>query len=210
MTPPAPFAYPPVPHVRRHAPAGYKDYRDYKPWLRDEFEFRCVYCLQRAMWSRERQAVFSVDHIVPRSEDPDGLLDCEYTNLLYACTRCNSARQDVRVLDPTTVAMAEHVRVEADGTMTGLSEDGRILIELLHLNAGPAVGERNRIFRILRRAVASPDDDEVRAEFRSAFGYPEDLPDLESLRPPLGNTSTENATDSYFARRATGRLPESY
>jgi hypothetical protein len=210
MTVPDPFAYTAAPHVRRHAPAGYRDYRDFKPWLRDEFEFRCAYCLQREMWSRERQAVLSVDHILPRSEDPAGLLDCEYANLLYACTRCNSARQDIRVLDPTAAAMAEHVRVEADGTMTGLSEDGHFLIELLHLNAGPAVGERNRIGRIVRRAAAFPGDDEAQADFRAAFGYPEDLPDLGSLRPPLGNPLAENAKDSYFARRAAGRLPETY
>jgi hypothetical protein len=38
----APFAYPIAPHVRRHVPAGYLDYRHFKPWLRDELEFRCV------------------------------------------------------------------------------------------------------------------------------------------------------------------------
>ena len=31
-----------TPHVRCHAPKGYQDYRSYKPWLRDEFPFRCV------------------------------------------------------------------------------------------------------------------------------------------------------------------------
>ena len=36
MIMPAPFAYSPAAHARRHAPAGYKDYREYKPWLRDE------------------------------------------------------------------------------------------------------------------------------------------------------------------------------
>jgi len=45
MKAPDPFTYPAQPHVRKHAPAGYKDYTEYKPWLRDEFEFRCVYCL---------------------------------------------------------------------------------------------------------------------------------------------------------------------
>jgi hypothetical protein len=39
------FTYPHSFHVRRHGPCGYHDYRAYKPWLRDKFEFRCVYCL---------------------------------------------------------------------------------------------------------------------------------------------------------------------
>jgi hypothetical protein len=68
MTTPNPFTYPAVPHIRKHAPAGYKNYPEYKPWLRDEFEFRCVYCLQREMWSRDRDAGLSVDHIIPQGD----------------------------------------------------------------------------------------------------------------------------------------------
>jgi hypothetical protein len=85
MTLPAPFAYPSTKHQRRHGPAGYDPYRGYKPWLRDEFTFRCVYCLEREMWYPNRAASFSVEHIAPKSEDPS--LICVYTNLAYACTR---------------------------------------------------------------------------------------------------------------------------
>ena len=42
------FTYPRSRHIRRHGPHGYRDYRSYKPWLRDEFAFRCVYCLWRS------------------------------------------------------------------------------------------------------------------------------------------------------------------
>jgi HNH endonuclease len=207
---PTPFAYPTTPHSRRHAPAGYKDYRDYKPWLRDEFEFRCVYCLQREMWSRDRDAVFSVDHVVPQFEDPDGQLTCNYANLVYACTRCNSARREVRVLDPTAVNMADHVRIEADGTTVALSEGGGLLIELLHLNAAAAIGERRRIARILARAVEAPDDQRAQLDFREALGFPEELPDLRTLRPPEGNRLAANAERCFFALRASGLLPETY
>jgi hypothetical protein len=34
------FAYPERPHIRKHSPSGYEDYRSYKDWLRDEFTFR--------------------------------------------------------------------------------------------------------------------------------------------------------------------------
>jgi hypothetical protein len=44
------FDYPSLPHARRHGPQGYADYKHYKPWLRDEFSFRCVYCLCRETW----------------------------------------------------------------------------------------------------------------------------------------------------------------
>jgi hypothetical protein len=205
-----PFAYPEEPHVRRHAPAGYKNYQDYKPWLRDEFAFRCVYCLQREMWSREREAVFSVDHVVPQSENP-GLV-CVYENLVYACVRCNSARQDVQILDPTQVGMGRHLRVEPDGTVVGLTEDGLFLLDLLHLNRGSAPAERRRILRILDRREKYPDDEGMRADFRESFGYPEDLPDLRypALKPPGGNRLEASTRHCFRARRERGELEDIY
>jgi hypothetical protein len=208
MTPPDPFGYPTEPHARKHAPAGYSNYQEYKPWLRDEFEFRCVYCLQRETWSREGYTVFSVDHVIPQAEDP--ALVTVYSNLVYACVRCNSARQDVRLPDPTAEAMGSHLTAAADGTLTALTDEGRLLIRLLHLNAAAAVRERLRIRRILTRRQCYPDDRDAEADFLSAFGYPEDLPDLRTLRPPGGNPLDANKQLCCFARREKGNLPSIY
>jgi hypothetical protein len=41
------FVYPTTPYSRRHGPLGYTDYKVFKPWLRDEFSFYCVFCLVR-------------------------------------------------------------------------------------------------------------------------------------------------------------------
>ena len=49
------FQYPRSALIRRHGPRGYADYVSYKPWLRDEFLFRCVYCLSRERWKPEGQ-----------------------------------------------------------------------------------------------------------------------------------------------------------
>ena len=65
-----PFRYPPLPHVRRHGPRGYSDYPSYKDWLRDEFCFRCVYCLDRERWYPSGHRAFGVDHIVAQAEAP--------------------------------------------------------------------------------------------------------------------------------------------
>jgi hypothetical protein len=81
------FAYPHAVHVRRHGPIGYLDYADYKPWLRDEFHFRCVYCLCRERWFPDGDEAFSVDHLQPQSAVP-GLV-CDYDNLVYACCHWN-------------------------------------------------------------------------------------------------------------------------
>lgn len=200
-----PFAYPTEPHVRKHAPAGYAEYQAYKPWLRDEFVFRCVYCLQREMWSRDRHAVFSVDHVVPQSEDPS--LTCVYSNLVYACVRCNSARQDVTVIDPTVVGMGGHLAVGSDGVVRGLTEDGEFLVELLHLNAGRVVQERLRVFRIRDRYEANPSDTGVAADFSESFGFPDELPDLRGLRPPAGNSLEVNRRSCFAALQERRQLP---
>jgi 5-methylcytosine-specific restriction endonuclease McrA len=68
---------------------GYADYASYRPWLRDEFSFRCVYCLLREQWGRVRGA-YDIDHFLPVVNHVGLALD--YENLVYACTTCNTAK----------------------------------------------------------------------------------------------------------------------
>lgn len=216
MSLPQPFAYPVVFHTRKHAPAGYTTYQAFKDWLRDEFDFRCVYCLQRETWSRTGAALFSVDHIFPQGFDPHSLHVCEYSNLVYACNQCNSCRQNEFVLDPTREGIGEHLRVNLeDGTVTGLTWSGRFMIELMHLNAEKVVRERLRILRLLRRWVRYNHDADVRRDFFEAFGYPPDLPDLRRRpphgpNPPAGNALAANTEHCAYARRERGDLPLVY
>ena len=102
------FEYPMGPHLRRHGPEGYTDYDSYRDWLRDEFVFRCVYCLHREQWY-SRGGTFNVEHFIPVAVDPNGR--CEYTNLLYACLTCNIAKQDILgVPDPCQIAFHKCLR----------------------------------------------------------------------------------------------------
>ena len=70
----APFTYPAAPHTRRHGPRGYADYESYRPWLRDEFAFRCVYCLLREAWGPPKGA-YALDHFLPVAARPDLALE---------------------------------------------------------------------------------------------------------------------------------------
>src|SRR5262245_20836359 len=83
------FRYRSQPFVRRHGPRGYSDYRSFRPWLRDEFSFRCVYCLIREQWGRVT-GEFELDHFIPQALNPDYAF--EYDNLFYACRVCNSRK----------------------------------------------------------------------------------------------------------------------
>jgi hypothetical protein len=203
----APFTYPTEPHCRKRGPNGYTDYTSYKDWLRDEFCFRCVYCLEREMWDRSRADAYSVEHIKPQATNPKFI--CEYDFLVYACCRCNSRRRDVMILDPNTVALADHISVNSDGTITGLTVEGKEMVDILKLNISPALDIRKWTIRLLDLKRRLPGDETVDLLIQNYFGFPEALPDLDAKNPP-SNTRPEGLRDSYFRKRREGRLPTVY
>ena len=125
----APYARPPGPHARRHGPSGYAEYTRYKVWLRDEFQFRCVYCLHREKWEKDGWRAFQIDHIVPQSVD-DTKINL-YENLLYAFASCNRWKSTLDLPDPCIEAYERHYVFEADGTVTALTEVGRDYVDAL-------------------------------------------------------------------------------
>ncbi len=197
-----PFIYPPTPHVRRHGPVGYADHASYRPWLRDEFSFRCVYCLLREQWGRVG-GLFDVDHFLPVANRPD--LAAEYDNLLYACTTCNLAKRDQEIPDPLTVLTSANVQVSEDGRLHTESGVAACLIEILGLDTDDAVEFRMTWIGIV--ALAADSNPNLR---RKLMGFPDDLPDLRRLRPPGGNIRPEGVNASWHARRKWGDLPETY
>jgi hypothetical protein len=195
-----PYAYPPEAHRRRHGPAGYADYREYWPWLKDEFCFRCVYCLKRMVW--EPTDIWVVDHVVSRESAPE--LECEYDNLVLACQFCNGRKGPNRAPDPCQVAFGDCLRVEADGIATPLNDAGRRLEKVLRLNHERYVQERRKWLRIL--SILARHD---RAEFERLMGFPSDLPDLTRRKPPF-NRRPEGIAGSWFERKRRGELPNVY
>ena len=105
-----PFLYPATPLVRRHEPRGYANYSECRNWLRDDFSFRCVYCLLREVWV---PGGFHLDHFVPTSIRPD--LATQYDNLLYCCGPCNLGKSDARLPDPTSALLESTVEVDDSG-----------------------------------------------------------------------------------------------
>jgi hypothetical protein len=201
------FAYPPAAHVRQHGPQGYTDYGKYKPWLRDKFTFRCVYCLWRERWAKEGAAIFSIDHVIARTVAPER--SCDYENLVYACAACNSSKQAEHLPDPCRESFATHLRVRADGVVEGLTKAGLRMVALLHLNRDRALEFRRRLLNTLRcieqAGEAVPFD-----IVRQWLSYPDDLPNLARLRPPRGSSRPAGVWQSHFQRRRQGRLPDIY
>lgn len=195
---PQPFAYPLEPHIRRHGPFGYKDYAAYRPWLRDEFIFRCVFCLTREIWGK-RRANWDIDHFIAQAIDP--LRALIYENLLYVCRSCNCQKCTHLVPDPCKIAFGQCLRVRVDGTIQALNEDGELLIEFLGLDADDYVEFRKLVIGTVQSLRKAGD----RKMLSLWLGYPKELPDLNPLKP-LGNTKPEGIDQSHYARRMRGEL----
>jgi len=181
------FEYPTEPHIRRHGPGGYRDYESYRDWVRDEFMFRCVYCLHRERWYG-RGATFHIEHFIPVAGDPHR--DLEYANLLYACATCNNAKCDILgVPDPCSVAFADCVSIKEDGQVEALNEAGESLVKKLRLNSVKNVHHRFRWMRVL--AALQLHEPDLYCEH---MGFPDELPDLRTKRVPL-NSRVESVDD---------------
>lgn len=202
------FQYPTQVHVRRHGPLGYANYQSYKPWLRDEFQFRCVYCLWRERWYPVGEESYSVDHLESRAAAPGH--ECDYDNLVYACCRCNSLKADARgVLDPCRQAHGHHLSVFANGVIHGLTTEGRELIEVCRLNQPRITDARRRLLELFR-ALQESATPGTAALLEHYLGFPDNLPMLSQYRPPGGNSRPGGIVQSYCDRRQRGELASVY
>ena len=199
---PAAFDYPENAHVCRHGPRGYPDYQSYRPWLRDEFAFRCVYCLVREQWGRV-SGEFDVEHFTPQAKSP--ALGLVYENLLNACHSCNLLKGGRDLPDPRLVLLRGTVLINPDGSVEGRTDDAKRLIKILGLDSNAY--NTWRLIWIRNIELAEQYD---REQYQRLMGFPDDLPDLSRLRPPSGNSRTEGINDSYYEKRRRGELPETY
>lgn len=197
---PTPFVYPAHPHVRRHGPSGWH-YSKYRDWLRDEFHFRCVFCLHRETW--EGRDIFEIDHHIPQNNKtgrPE--LRDVYDNLLYVCRGCNKVKDDLTdVPNPCEVAFGDCVEVADDGAIHARNEAGQLLIDLLRLNEAK--------LRAFRKAKIE-DTQESRAGLVRTLRFPDELPDLAGRKQPPKNTRPEGLQHTCHARKQRGELPHVY
>ena len=201
------FAYPDA-CERRHDPTGYANYPSFKPWLRDEFYFRCVYCLCRERWEANGHHGFSADHIQPRAIRPE--LASDYDNLLYACVTCNSARQDNQLpVEPSRESLNKHLQMTCDGSIEPLTDQGAQLIEICQLNRAALVGFRRRLQAAISTLVPM-NSIEAEAILLDIVAFPDDLPNLAALRPPGGNRRPRGVRLCCHEQRERGELAAFY
>jgi hypothetical protein len=208
--PVVPYGMSPGPHIRRHGPAGYTEYGSYKDWLRDEFQFRCVFCLEREKWDRRGWRRFHIDHIIPQSIHKTKI--ALYDNLLYVCDSCNEYKSNWVLPDPCRVAFGQHSLFRPDGTVTPLSDFGRMWIDILRLNIPRIVNYRRKWLAMLEeftQACMELDEPDLTEALAEWFGYPDDIPDLRRLRP-TSNSKPGSEHQCYYVWLENGQIPPIY
>jgi 5-methylcytosine-specific restriction endonuclease McrA len=152
-----PFSYPEDRIVRRLTPGPFRNYHLYKPYLREEFSRRCVYC--RLPDGMKGLDTFGIDHYRPMVRFPAG--ETEYNNLFYACNTCNrrkgtfwpdeqQRRQGLFLPNPCDHRMADHLSYRG-GRVEPASPTGSFALELLQLNTEEDVTFRERMLRVVER-----------------------------------------------------------
>jgi hypothetical protein len=146
------FVYPRSKRTRMYGPPHrLPRYQDYKPLLKVEFEAHCVYCLRRDALSPYNDN-FGVDHYRPRKLFPH--LEREYSNLFYACNRCNatkgsfwrdSAVHPDFIPNPCDHVMAEHLSFHNTLRIVPLSPAGECAVEILRLDDPTMITYRQEI-----------------------------------------------------------------
>jgi len=149
-----PFSYPKSRHTRRLTPGPFKTYQEYKSFLRDEFQKKCVYC--RMPDTMKDYEMYGVDHYRPKSVFPG--LETTYANLFYCCNPCNRRKREYWptygkgkthfIPNPCDHEMFTHLRFAAEKVQARTTA-GSVARELLDLDDPKAVEYRRFILDAL-------------------------------------------------------------
>lgn len=171
--------------TRRENPPHFPNYLSYKPFLRKDFEYRCVYC-ERTETHLGGEEAFEVEHFKPKAKFPR--LVCEYGNLYYACRRCNGHKwrtwpspelieRGFRFADPCEEDLyAAHIQESDDGSLQPKTPCGSYSCQHIRLDR-----EELRTFRQQRR--------QARLDMPTWIGM---VRLLEQLRPNYVGTAQDD------------------
>jgi hypothetical protein len=149
-----PFSYPKSRHTRRLRPGPFTTYQEYKPFLREEFEKKCVYC--RMPDTMKDYEMYGVDHYRPKSLFTKLLTT--YSNLFYCCNPCNRRKLEYWptrgrlkthfIPNPCDHEMFTHLRFVGD-KVQARTPAGEVAYDLLDLDDPKVVEYRRFILDLL-------------------------------------------------------------
>ena len=144
---------------RQSAPEkGRKDYRVYRPEVREDFNGYCAYCgVHESEWPHEAKT-YELDHFKPKSRPEFEHLKNDFYNLRWCCCICNgrSAKGD-HWPSPEEIALGMHFvdlceddwqlhyRVFPNGKLEALTSQARYTVQVIGLDSDDYVKLRKRI-----------------------------------------------------------------
>jgi hypothetical protein len=143
---------------------------------------------------------FQIDPCIPQIQFRAGRL--VYSNLVYTCPWCNQAKAGVAVPNPADVAYGAALYVGADGIIEAKDKFGQVLVEGLKLDHPALTSQRRLGLRVTRLA----EEKNNVALLLRLLGYPDDLPNLRTRRPPDGNSQPAGIAACCYEQRRRGEL----
>ena len=131
-------------HPKRTYVVRHGNYRAYKDPLRSDFGKACGYCDDPDVYCGGKNS-FHIDHFRPLSHFSQ--LECEYSNLVYACSYCNISKsddwpclgtdltcgKDKGYVDPCDLAYKDHFERYDDGRIKPRTTVGKYMFDQLKL-----------------------------------------------------------------------------
>ena len=97
-----------------------------------------------------------------------------------------------------------------DGTILAITVLGQDLVDALDLNDVDMASLRKQFLLFASKfKEGSIRPEEIAEGVQMYFEFPENLPDLSTLRPPT-NTRPKGIDESYFVQRVSGKLTMTY
>lgn len=138
------------------------EYEAYRPYLRQDFEYRCAYCLRHEFFFGGGEAG-EIDHHRPRHLFPG--LTAQYGNLYWSCRRCNAVKggkwpsaeqigRGLRFLDPCAEDHDDHWRTRADGTLEPVTSIGQYTVRQMRLDRPTLTQFRQFLHQLQERVRA--------------------------------------------------------
>lgn len=208
-------------YVERTPVIAQTNYNNYEPILRWDFWFSCAYCTLTEI--EANGVAYNIDHYIPTSTVPGGLLKTEYSNLMYTCYRCNRTKSDfptdtwlnegrILHLRPDQDNFHDHLKFSENG-LEHISERGELHLALLGLDLDPMktvylkrntiMEEQAKINTILKELNSNRILDELHPQHREHFlktksTFVEQIKAIRQLIDPDCKTFLEEKVDDLF------------
>ncbi|MBI5544703.1 MAG: HNH endonuclease [Deltaproteobacteria bacterium] len=215
-----PFRYPTKQHRRRERPPATNNYHDFKPFLRREFERKCIYC--RLPDTLRGESNFAVEHFKPKDLFPELLT--VYSNLFYVCSSCNRRKWNIWPAakeikqgrffpNPCANVMDKHIRYK-NALVIPRSHAGVFLEEVMMLNTDEnGIAFRKHIIRQLERLVTLQKQLQLALRTmrlqRRKLGDPLKIAELDRMRAETVAELDQARLDGQFLAGEADLPPES-